>query len=268
MNSFLVKTPFRGMAFEDPDPENPTGIQLLFQDYPYGADGLEIWTAIQAWVTDFCMLFYTDDASVRSDEELQAWWSEIRNVGHGDKRNETWWYQITSRKDLIQGLTTLIWIASALHASVNFGQYAFNGYPLNRTTLCRRFIPQEGTIEYAEFLRDPDKYYLNMLPERAEMILGISLAEVLSQHTSDEVYLGQRLSSLPIKNEEVGQKFEKFNRELRNIEKRIEDKNADANLKNRQGCAKMPYMLLYPGTSNVESKGGIMRKGIPNSISI
>ncbi|KAL6211026.1 hypothetical protein ACLB2K_016254 [Fragaria x ananassa] len=258
----------RGMAYEDPDPENPTGIQLLFQDYPYGSDGLEIWTAIQAWVTDFCMLFYTDEASVRSDEELQAWWSEIRNVGHGDKRNETWWYRMTSRKDLIQGLTTLIWIASALHASVNFGQYAFNGYPLNRTTLCRRFIPQEGTIEYAEFLRDPDKYYLNMLPERAEMILGISLAEVLSQHTSDEVYLGQRLSSLPIKNEEVGQKFEKFNRELRNIEKRIEDKNADANLKNRQGCAKMPYMLLYPGTSNVESKGGIMRKGIPNSISI
>ncbi|XP_062020100.1 linoleate 9S-lipoxygenase 5-like [Rosa rugosa] len=258
----------RGMALQDPDPDNPTGIQLLFQDYPYGADGLEIWIAIQAWVTDFCMLFYADDASVRSDEEVQAWWSEIRNVGHGDKRNETWWYEMTSRKDLIQALTTLIWIASALHASVNFGQYAYNGYPLNRTTLCRRFIPQEGTFEYAEFLGDPDKYYLNMLPERDKMILGIAIAEVLSKHTSDEVYLGQRLSSLSIKNEEIGQKFEKFNRELQNIEKRIEDKNADTKLKNRQGCAKMPYMLLYPDTSNVESKGGSTGKGIPNSISI
>lgn len=256
------------MALEDPDPGNPSGIQLLFMDYPYGADGLEIWTAIQAWVTDFCMLFYTDDASVRSDEEVQAWWSEIRNVGHGDKRNESWWYEMTSRKDLIQALTTMIWTASALHASVNFGQYAYNGYPPNRTTLCQRFVPQEGTFEYAEFLKDPDKYYLNMLPERFEMILGIAVAGVLSKHTSDEVYLGQRLSSLSINNEEVSHKFEKFNEELRNIEKRIEYKNVDLKLKNRRGCAKMPYMLLYPDTSNVESKGGITGKGIPNSISI
>ncbi|KAK9944561.1 hypothetical protein M0R45_010122 [Rubus argutus] len=258
----------RGMALEDPDPGNPTGIQLLFNDYPYGADGLEIWTAIQAWVTDFCMLFYTDDASVRSDEEVQAWWSEIRNVGHGDKRNETWWYEMTSRKDLIQALTTMIWTASALHASVNFGQYAYNGYPPNRSTLCKRFVPQEGTFEYAEFLRDPDKYYLNMLPGRFEMILGIAVAGVLSKHTSDEVYLGQRLSSLSINNEGVGHKFEKFNEELQNIEKRIEYKNVDPKLKNRRGCAKMPYMLLYPDTSNVESRGGITGKGIPNSISI
>ncbi|KAI5315368.1 hypothetical protein L3X38_044544 [Prunus dulcis] len=258
----------RGMAIEDPDPDNPTGVQLLFQDYPYGSDGLEIWSAIQAWVTDFCMLFYTDDESVRSDEEIQAWWSEIQNVGHGDKSSETWWYHMTSREDLIKALTTLIWIASALHASVNFGQYAYAGYPLNRPTLCRRFIPEEGTFEYAEFLKDPDKYYLNMLPERVEMTLGIALAEAVSRHTSDEVYLGQRPSSLWINNEEVSHKFEKFNQELRNIEKRIEEKNTNPELNNRRGRAEIPYMLLYPDTSNVESRGGITGKGIPNSISI
>ncbi|XP_048422434.1 linoleate 9S-lipoxygenase 2 isoform X2 [Pyrus x bretschneideri] len=258
----------RGMAIEDPDPNNPSGVQLLFQDYPYAADGLEIWTAIQAWVTDFCMLFYTDDVSVRSDEEIQAWWSEIRNVGHGDKSSETWWYQMASREDLIKALTTLIWIASALHASVNFGQYAYAGYPLNRPTLCRRFIPEEGTLEYAEFLTDPDKYYLSMLPERDEMILGIALAEVLSQHTSDEVYLGQRPSTMWIHNEQVSEKFEKFKRKLRMLEERIESKNTDPRLTNRRGRAKIPYMLLYPDTPNVESRGGITGKGIPNSISI
>ncbi|KAM1483448.1 hypothetical protein ACFX15_034701 [Malus domestica] len=258
----------RGMAIEDPDPNNPSGVQLLFQDYPYAADGLEIWTAIQTWVTDFCMLFYTDDVSVRSDEEIQAWWSEIRNVGHGDKSSETWWYQMASREDLIKALTTLIWIASALHASVNFGQYAYAGYPLNRPTLCRRFIPEEGTFEYAEFLTDPDKYYLNMLTERGEMILGIALAEVLSQHTSDEVYLGQRPSTMWIHNEQVSDKFEKFKRKLRMLEERIECKNTDPRLTNRRGHAKIPYMLLYPDTPNVESRGGITGKGIPNSISI
>ena len=132
---------FRGLALEDPDnPNNPIGVQLLFDDYPYAADGLDIWHAIKTWVTDYCSLFYKDDYSVNTDVEIQAWWSEIQNVGHGDKCNETWWYKMTTLLDLIEALTTLVWIASGLHASVNFGQYAYAGYPLNRPMLCRKFI--------------------------------------------------------------------------------------------------------------------------------
>ncbi|KAJ6674451.1 LIPOXYGENASE [Salix viminalis] len=169
----LVK---RGLALEDPDnPNSPSGVQLLFDDYPYGADGLDIWHAIKTWVTDYCSLFYEDDYSVNSDVEVQAWWSEIQNAGHGDKRNEAGWYKMTTLLDLIEALTTLIWIASGLHASVNFGQYAYAGYPLNRPMLCRKFIPREGTKEFAEFLRDPDKYYLSMLPGRFQMSLCYSI---------------------------------------------------------------------------------------------
>ena len=68
----------RGTAIEDEDPYNPTGVKLLIEDYPYGADGLEIWTAIKSWVTDFYTLFYTDDDSVVSDEEVQAWSSDSK----------------------------------------------------------------------------------------------------------------------------------------------------------------------------------------------
>lgn len=39
------------MAVEDPD--SPVGVKLVFEDYPYAADGLEIWTAINTWVKDF-----------------------------------------------------------------------------------------------------------------------------------------------------------------------------------------------------------------------
>lgn len=252
------------MALKD---SNPTGVRLLFEDYPYGADGLEIWTAIKTWVTDFCSIFYKDDNSVKSDIELQSWWSEIKNIGHGDKRTETWWYKMKEFSELTQALTTLIWIASALHASVNFGQYAYAGYPLNRPTLCRKFIPKEGSIEYAEFLEDPDKYYFKMLPERFEMSLAVALVEVLSQHTSDEVYLGQRPSEWT-DNEEVKHKFDKFNAELQKIEKKIMERNKDPRLKNRCGPVNIPYKLLYPDTSNNGPKEGITGKGIPNSISI
>ncbi|CAI0426523.1 unnamed protein product [Linum tenue] len=114
------------------NPAHPSGVELLFPDYPYGADGLEIWQAIKTWVTDFCTVFYKDDDSVRYDMEIQAWWSEIRNIGHGDKAHEQWWFNMTTISELVETLTTLIWIASALHASVNYGQHAYAGYPPNR----------------------------------------------------------------------------------------------------------------------------------------
>ena len=256
----------RGLALEDPD--RPSGVYLLLEDYPYGADGLEIWTAIKTWVRDFCSLFYTNDNSVRSDVELQTWWSEIKNVGHGDKRNETWWYPMTTLMDLIEALTTLIWIASALHASVNFGHYAYAGYPPNRPTLCRKFIPEEGTLEFADFLKDPDRYYLKMLPTRIEMTIGVALIKVLSHHTLDEVYIGQDPSPEWTDNEEVQQRFEKFRENLQKVERKILARNRDPKLKNRKGPAKIPYKNLYPDTSNIGHAKGITGKGIPNSISI
>ncbi|KAL5861543.1 hypothetical protein ACOSQ4_002839 [Xanthoceras sorbifolium] len=256
----------RRMALDDPD--NPIGAQILFQDYPYGLDALDIWSAIWTWVMDYCSIFYIDDNSVESDGELQAWWSEIRNVGHGDKRNEEWWFKMTTLNDLQQALTILIWTASALHASVNFGQYAYAGYPPNRPTLCRSFIPPEGTTTFGEFLKDPDKYYLEMLPGRFEMTLGIALVEVLSRHTSDEEYLGQRPSSQWTDNNEVLQKFETFKKTLQEIETKIRDRNINPELKNRWGPAKIAYRLLHPDTSNENRRGGITGRGIPNSISM
>ncbi|KAL9457132.1 hypothetical protein AB3S75_006216 [Citrus x aurantiifolia] len=256
----------RRLALEDSD--LPTGCQILFQDYPYGLDGLDVWLAIMTWVKDYCLIFYKDDDSVKSDEEIQAWWKEIREVGHGDKRNASWWFEMNSRDNLIQALTILIWTSSALHASVNFGQYAYAAYPPNRPTLCRKFIPDEGTQEFAELLNDSDKYYLKMLPERFAITLSTALVEVLSRHTSDEVYLGQRQSSEWTDDQEVLRKFEEFGEKLKEIEQKIAERNRNARLKNRWGPAKIAYKLMHPDTSNVKNDGGITGKGIPNSISI
>ncbi|XP_023004785.1 linoleate 9S-lipoxygenase 5-like isoform X2 [Cucurbita maxima] len=258
----------RNMAIRDPDPGNLSGVQLIFPDYPYAEDGLEIWTAIKTWVKSFCSIFYRDDDSVHSDEELQAWWSEIRNVGHGHKFNESGWYEMTTLSNLVEALTTLIWTATGLHAAVNSGQYAYASYPLNRPTLCHKFIPSEGTVEYAEFLSDPDKYYLEMLPGKFETALTAALTEVLSHHAKDELYLGRMSSHSWTDNARVRHSFSVFSKELKNIEKRIAERNKDPNRKNRSGPAKIPYKLLFPDTSNVSPKGGIAGKGIPNSISM
>ncbi|XP_068666574.1 linoleate 9S-lipoxygenase 6-like [Aristolochia californica] len=256
----------RRMAVEDP--LQPSGVRLLFTDYPYAADGLEIWTAIHTWVSDYCSFYYSNDAAVVADTEIQSWWTEIRIIGHGDKSGERWWYQLNSVSHLTNTLTTLIWIASALHASVNFGQYAYAGFIPNRPSMCRKFIPVEGTPEFAEFLRDPDKYFLEMLPERLTATLGVALIEILSTHMSDEVYLGRRASSEWTDNPEVLLAFEKFGDSLQHIQKKISERNIDPKLNNRRGPAKIPYTLLYPDTSSGDGDAGITGKGIPNSVSI
>ncbi|XP_047176792.1 probable linoleate 9S-lipoxygenase 5 [Vigna umbellata] len=259
----------RGMAVQDPDMNNPTGIQLLLLDYPYATDGLEIWVAIKEWVKDFCSFFYKDNEDIEGDVELQAWWSEIRTQGHGDKHNDTWWNQMTTLSNLVETLTILVWIASAKHASLNYGQYAYSGYPPNRPTLCRKFVPLEGTVEFGEFLKDPDKFFLKMLPDRFEMSLAVALVNVLSSHTCDEVYLGCQQSPGWIDNEVIQNRFAEFKQELKEIQARIMQRNRDPKLKNRRGPANIEYTLLYPdAASSSASKRGITGRGIPNSISI
>ncbi|RVW53172.1 putative linoleate 9S-lipoxygenase 5 [Vitis vinifera] len=123
----------RGMAVEDS--EAPHGLRLLIDDYPYAVDGLEIWSAIETWVKEYCSFYYKTDEMVQKDSELQSWWKEVREEGHGDKKDEPWWPKMHTVKELIETCTIIIWVASALHAAVNFGQYPYAGYLPNRPTI-------------------------------------------------------------------------------------------------------------------------------------
>ncbi|KAH7665659.1 linoleate 9S-lipoxygenase protein [Dioscorea alata] len=251
----------RGVAVEDPS--NPNNVQLLIKDYPYAVDGLAIWSAIHTWVTEYCTIYYPDDATLQADAQVQAWWKEIREVGHGDKQHETWWPSMKLVSELIHTCTTVIWIASALHASVNFGQYPYAGYLPNRPTISRRFMPEPGSPEYEMLATDPDKVFLKTVTSELQTLLGISLIEILSKHASDEVYLGKRDSEEWTSDEKALEAFRRFGTRLEEIEKEIVARNEDPNLKNRNGPVKMPYSLLYP-----TSDPGLTAKGVPNSVSI
>ncbi|KAA3468686.1 linoleate 9S-lipoxygenase 6-like [Gossypium australe] len=236
--------------------------RLLIKDYPYAVDGLKIWFAIEKWVRDYCSFYYKTDEMVQRDPELQAWWKELREVGHGDKKNDPWWPKMQNLEDLIQSCTIIIWIASALHAAVNYGQYAYGGYFPNRPTLSRRFMPEKGTPEYAELEKNPEKVFFRTMSSQLQSLTVITVLETLSNHASDEVYLGQRTpnwttDAIPLAASDA------FNKRLAEIEGEILKINTDKTLKNRVGTVNVPYNLLYP-TGDV----GISGKGIPNSISI
>ncbi|GMY21573.1 probable linoleate 9S-lipoxygenase 5 [Fagus crenata] len=251
----------RGMAVEDVN--SPHGLRLLIEDYPYAVDGLEIWSAIKTWVEDYCSFYYKTDDMVQNDSELQSWWKELREEGHGDKKDEPWWPKMQTREELIETCTITIWIASALHAAINFGQYPYGGYPPNRPAMSRQFMPEEGSTDYKELKTHPYKAFLKTFTSQLESVLGISLVEILSRHSSDEIYLGQRDSLDWTSDKTPLAAFERFGKKLEEIEDRITKRNKDEKLKNRVGPIKMPYTLLYP-----TSEEGLTAKGIPNSVSI
>ncbi|XVF41916.1 hypothetical protein PTKIN_Ptkin01aG0319300 [Pterospermum kingtungense] len=236
--------------------------RLLIKDYPYAVDGLKIWFAIKDWVRDYCKFYYKTDKMVQEDPELQAWWKELVEVGHGDLKDKPWWPKMKTREELIESCTIIIWIASALHAAVNFGQYAYGGYSPNRPTKSRRFMPEKGTPEYAELEKKPEKAFFNIITSKLQCLVGISVLEILSKHSTDEVYLGQREPDWTTDKKPL-EAFNAFHERLAQIEEEIMNMNKDKKWKNRVGPVNFPYTLLFP-TGEV----GLSGKGIPNSISI
>ncbi|KAG6599220.1 putative linoleate 9S-lipoxygenase 5, partial [Cucurbita argyrosperma subsp. sororia] len=251
----------RGVAIQDSSSSH--GVKLLIEDYPFAVDGLEIWSTIKNWVAAYCSLYYKDDNAIQNDIELQSWWKEAREKGHADKKDEPWWPKMHTIAELVESCTIIIWIGSALHAAVNFGQYPYGGFIPNRPTLSRRFMPEVGSKEYKELESNPEKAFLKTINSQMQCLLGMSLIEILSRHASDEVYLGQRASLEWTADKDAINAFEKFGEEVHGVEQRIMERNVNINLKNRTGPANVPYTLLIPSSTE-----GLTGRGIPNSISI
>ncbi|OVA05469.1 Lipoxygenase [Macleaya cordata] len=129
-------------------------------------------------------------------------------------------------------------------------------------------MPDPGTPEFAELETNPDLAFLKTITSQLQTLLGVSLIEILSRHSSDELYLGQReypdwtADAAPL------EAFKRFGDKLVEIENRIIEMNVDKKWRNRFGPVKMPYTLLYPNTSDYSRVGGLTGRGIPNSVSI
>lgn len=247
-----------------PDPSQRHGLKLLIEDYPYASDGLLIWEAIQNWVHTYVTRYYPNSSDICNDRELQAWYAESINVGHADLRDQNWWPTLANGNDLTAILTTIIWLSSAQHAALNFGQYPYGGYIPNRPPLMRRLLPDENDPEYTSFLDDPQKYFLSALPSMLQSTKYMAVVDTLSTHSPDEEYIGERQQRYTWSGDaEMVEAFYGFSAEIQRIEKEIERRNRDTSLKNRCGAGVLPYELLAPS-----SPPGVTCRGVPNSVSI
>lgn len=247
-----------------PDPTQPHGLKLIIEDYPYAQDGLLIWSAIENWVRSYVNRYYPNSSLICNDKELQAWYAESVNVGHADLKHAEWWPTLNNVDTLVSILTTIIWLASAQHAALNFGQYPYGGYVPNRPPLVRRLIPEENDTEYASFVADPQKYFLSAMPSLLQATKFMAVIDTLSTHSPDEEYLGERQQpSIWSGDAEIVESFCGFSAEMRQIEKEIDRRNKDPSLRNRCGAGVLPYELLAPS-----SEPGVTCRGVPNSVSI
>ena len=209
--------------------------------------------------------YYPDPSLVESDEELQAWWTEIRTVGHAEKKDEPWWPVLKTPQDLIEIITTIAWVASGHHAAVNFGQYLYGGYFPNRPTVARTNLPNEDQTkeEWKSFLEKPEAALLRCFPAQFQALTVMLVIDLLSTHSPDEEYLGKEMEPAWGDDPVIKAAFEEFNLKMQELERIIDDRNSNENLKNRTGAAIVPYELLKPF-----SEPGATGKGVPYSISI
>ncbi|CAK7339257.1 unnamed protein product [Dovyalis caffra] len=253
----------RGMAVEDPS--SPHGVKLAIEDYPYANDSLYLWDIIKNWVSDYVNHYYPEASLIESDDELQAWWSEVRNVGHADKKDEPWWPELKTPQDLIDTITTIIWVASGHHAAVNFGQYAYAGYVPNRPTITRQNMPTEDPNDekWNSFLEKPEETLLDTFPSQLQAVTVMATLNVLSAHSPDEEFIGNRIEAVWAEDPVIKKAFENFNARINELDGIIDGRNADKLLQNRHGAGVMPYNLVKPFSTH-----GVTGEGVPNSISI
>ncbi|KAI0494514.1 hypothetical protein KFK09_024652 [Dendrobium nobile] len=248
------------MAVEDRN--MPHGLRLLIEDYPYANDGLLLWSALESFMKEYVAAYYPSAAAVQADGELMSWYAEVLTAGHADHRNAPWWPAMDTPADLANILTTLIWLASAQHAALNFGQYPIGAYIPCRPPLLRRLLPEMGDPDYDYFLEDPHRYYLSAMPELTQATIFMTVIDTLSTHSADEEYLGERREGWTGDGRAM-EVFKGFAAEVRRAEEEIERRNRDPAMRNRCGAGVLPYELMTPS-----SPPGITCRGVPNSCSI
>nr|KAG5697381.1 hypothetical protein BaRGS_004107 [Batillaria attramentaria] len=213
----------------------------VLPDFPYRDDGLRIYNAVKRYVENYVSLYYDDDKVVLADTEIQSWAEQLttpRDQGgqYGIQGMPLTEGKLASRDDLVLVATCVIFTSSAQHAAVNFPQYDQFSFIPNYPALLLGQPPKDKSA------RD-ESDIVQLMPVRDLFLAHLRMAVYLSQRAQQP--LGTPLGSFIVDPAAV-RLGERFQRDLRNIERDLEAGNE---LRDPQ------YDYLYPSL-------------IPNSIGI
>ena len=154
--------------------------------YHYRDDGFKIWDALEVYTRNIIDQFYSNNATVTADKELQNFAHDVHKngfPGHGENENgHDFPSSIATKANLVEICTLIMFTGSAQHAAVNFGQYAYYSFVPNAPTTLHLPPPTKtGEITYQKLME--------ALPTESETQTQIGLGHLLSSPAPDEVRL-------------------------------------------------------------------------------
>ncbi|KIY99422.1 hypothetical protein MNEG_8539 [Monoraphidium neglectum] len=242
--------------------------ELVVGNYPYGEDGLLLWEATKKFHEKYVSLYYTSDADVAGDAELQGWWEDIRQKGHPDIKEG--WPSLHTRQDLVFVLTTLAWIPM-LHSAVNFDQYDYSGYMPNRPSLIAKPMPIPGSGDYERLKslkvesKEFEKLLLSFLSNKEVTLIDMFVLLLLSTHSNEELYITDESDLSGWLTDEKAVALHK--EYVADVKSRVETAIAERNAARAARPGGLPYTVLIPSPPP-NQRGGLTSQGVVPSVSI
>lgn len=197
-------------------------------EYPYRDDALLIWNAISDFVSSYVKYFYVTSAQVAADSALMAWMDDL--LANGKVKGLK---KISTREELSEVLTMVIFTSSAQHAAVNFTQPGWMMYA----------PAMVGTLNYhkpTDRANSTKNEWLEMLPVLSRAMKKIDIYTLLGNLYNG--YLGEYVdregkSVFDTNDTRLMNVIKSFRTKLSEIEKTISERN-----KTRL----IPYETLFP----------------------
>ncbi|BBH39190.1 arachidonate 15-lipoxygenase precursor [Microcystis viridis NIES-102] len=145
----------------------------LLPDYPYRDDALLLWQATETYVKDYLSLYYTSDADVNEDTELQAWARKLMSSEGGGIKKLVSDGELDTLAKLVEVVTQIIFVAGPQHAAVNYPQYDYLAFSPN--------IPLAGYQSPPKAAEEVDiDYILRLLPPQAQAAYQLEIMQTLT----------------------------------------------------------------------------------------
>jgi len=185
--------------------------------YYYQQDGLLLWNTLHSLVSDIVHIYYKDDATVQKDSEIQNWADEIYH--NGFPMDVGFPSSVTSREQLIELVSTIIFTPSVQHAALNFKQFESFGFiPFAPGAM---FAPPPGH-KMAKVTKGKltEEDILKALPPRSVGLAQVGMINILSSFSAQDQTLGKNPEELFVEKEALAA-FSSFQKKLEEIETKI-----------------------------------------------
>jgi len=210
-------------------------------NFHYREDALKLWEAIEEFVKEILENYYHSDDDLKKDYELQNWIKDLHDngypvtAGHTDHGVPT---SFTTRQQLYDFVTAIIFTCSCQHAAVNFSQLDVYGFPPNSPALMRQPPPtKKGTMTLKDLMKS--------LATKHQSSLTIATVYDLTRIFADEKFIGDYPEDLFVERA-AKSAISGFQKKLKEISAGIKERNAKL---------VVPYPYLLP-------------ERVPNSIAI